>query len=107
MVYGLNIDGSWYFCIPSRRFAPSWGDVKQRDAFETCLEEYLQSYEGSCGLPTEAEPWQFYSGESQEELVEGKGTLIVSLHRGNKEALWDLYKWCSGRCVGFEIRVDY
>lgn len=108
MFYGLKIHGSWNICDPSDRFAPSYGPVTDKRIFQVCLEEYLQEGDGECSLPwRESEPWTFWKGNSEEEIREGKGELIVSLHAENKDALWELRQWVSGSCTCFRIRVDY
>ena len=107
VIYALKINDSYTFCDTTERFAASFGPVTEKNAFHTCLEEYLQDGEGRCSLPRQTDPWEFYKGSSQEEIEQGKGELIVTLHEGSKEALWDLVKWVNGPCTMLQIKVDY
>jgi hypothetical protein len=103
MLYGLEVNETFWFCDTTERFAPSYGAVTDKRAFECCLEEYLQDTEGYCSLPRENNPWKFYIGTSKEEIEQGNGELIVTLHQGNKDALWELYQWAN--CL--RIHVSY
>lgn len=107
MIYGLKIGNSFWFCDTTKQFAPSYGPVTDKTAFCSCLEDKLQEGEGECSLPRETNPWTFYKGESKEQIEQGNGELIVTLHRGNKEALWDLVDWVSGPCTMLRIKTDY
>jgi len=109
MIYGLkNTYGeSWTFCDPSKRFAPSYGPVKEKAIFSICLEEYLQEGDGNCPFPGPEHPWEFYKAETQQDLEEGRGELIASLHNGTPEALWELYHWCRGGCVKVGVSLSY
>lgn len=107
-IYGLKIDESWFVCNPSERFAPSYGHVTEKRLFQVCLEDYLQACEGECQLPqAKYDPWTFWKSDSEEELREGKGEMIVTLHSDDKDALWELKQWVSGPCTILRIRVDY
>lgn len=106
--YGLKIGESWFVCNPSERFAPSYGRVTEKRLFQVCLEDYLQACEGECSLPTtDDELWTFWKSDSEEELREGKGDLVVALHSDDKDALWELEQWVSGPCTRLRIQVDY
>lgn len=109
MIYGLKITygDSWWFCDPSKRFAPSYGPVSDKTIFSSCLEDYLQDGEGNTSFPNEQNPWEFYKAETQEDLEQGRGELIATLHNGNPEALWKLYSWCRGACTAVRVCVDY
>lgn len=107
MLYALEICGEFWFCDTTKRFAPEYGSVTDKRAFESCLEDYLQDSEGECSLPRESNPWKFYCGETKEKIEQGEGELIVALHCGNKDSLWELCQWVSGCCTCLRIRVDY
>lgn len=108
MIYGLKIRRSWYICDTANKFAASYGPVGEKDAFWSCLEDYLQACDGRCNLPyNAAEAWTFWKADSQEKLLEDKGSLIVTLHADDKDALWQLKKWISGSCARLRIQIDY
>jgi hypothetical protein len=107
MLYALEIDGDFWFCDTSTRFGPGYGLVTDKKAFQRCLEDYLQETEIECPLPRSSAPWNFYCGKTENGIKQGERELIVSLHRSDKDALWELSQWVSGSSTCLRIKADY
>lgn len=112
MFYALVIDeygGDFSFWIQEENTLCSYTDEddKQKRHFARCLEDYLQAGDNKVGLPSEAAPWVFVEGSSEEEIKAGNHKVIVKLHKGDKDSLWELYQWASSNCTMFRIEIDY
>ena len=88
------------------KFAPSYGPVTEKKMFQALLEDYLED-DGYCSLPHETSPWTFWKAETVEQLRSDQGTLIKTLHRNDKESLFELLDWVQGACTTIRICVDY
>ena len=112
-VYALKVTSEYRedileFVKPTERFAPTYGPVTEHAVFGVCLEDWIQNRcDGRTYLPSKKEPWVFLKGNSEEDIRNGLGEEIVTLHSGDAESLWKLYEWAHNICTGFRIVVSY
>lgn len=108
MIYGLEIDEEFYICDPDQRFLPTFQPrPTPKRIFGVCLEDYLQGVDGSCSLPRQDSPWRFWRAQSEEAIKAGRGELVIELHKGNKDSLWELIDWLNGSCTAVRVMTDY